>query len=97
MLAIFNRAEITAAPVYDIDQLMDDPHVIEREILLDLPDADLGHVAMHNVVPRLTATPGAIRSAAPRLGEHSTEILAGLGVTEERIGQLMKSKTISQG
>jgi crotonobetainyl-CoA:carnitine CoA-transferase CaiB-like acyl-CoA transferase len=97
VLAIFNRAEITAAPVYDIDQLMDDPHVIEREILLDLPDAELGHVAMHTVVPRLSATPGAIRSAAPRLGEHSLEILAGLGINEERIKQLQANKTIKQG
>jgi crotonobetainyl-CoA:carnitine CoA-transferase CaiB-like acyl-CoA transferase len=97
VLAIFNRAEITAAPVYDIDQLMDDPHVIEREILLDLPDAELGHVAMHTVVPRLSATPGAFRSAAPRLGEHSLEILAGLGINEERIKQLQANKTIKQG
>jgi crotonobetainyl-CoA:carnitine CoA-transferase CaiB-like acyl-CoA transferase len=97
VLAIFNQAEITAAPVYDIDQLMDDPHVIEREILLDLPDAELGHVAMHTVVPRLSATPGAIRSAAPRLGEHSLEILAGLGINEERIKQLQANKTIKQG
>ncbi len=96
VLALFNRAEITAAPVYDIDQLMDDPHVIEREILLDLPDAELGQVAMHNVVPRLTATPGAIRSPAPRLGEHSAEILAGLGVDAARFAALLARKIVGQ-
>ncbi|MCC6718191.1 MAG: CoA transferase [Acetobacteraceae bacterium] len=79
VLAIFEKAEITAAPVYDIDQLVADPHVAAREILVDLPDADLGHVAMHAVVPRLAATPGAIRTPAPRLGEHSAEILTRLG------------------
>lgn len=65
-------------------QLMDDPHVIEREILLDLPDAELGRVAMHNVIPRLADTPGAIRTPAPGLGEHSAAILAGLGVDAAR-------------
>ena len=79
VLAIFAAAEITAAPVYDIDQLIADPHVAEREILVELPDADLGHVAMHAVVPRLSDTPGAIRSPAPRLGEHSADILRELG------------------
>jgi crotonobetainyl-CoA:carnitine CoA-transferase CaiB-like acyl-CoA transferase len=97
VLAIFNAAEITAAPVYDIDQLMDDPHVIEREILLDLPDAELGQVAMHNVVPRLSATPGAIRSPAPRLGEHSAEILATLGVNPKGFTALVEKKITRQG
>lgn len=97
VLALFNRAEITAAPVYDIDQLMDDPHVIEREVLVNLPDAELGEIAMHNVVPRLGATPGAIRSPAPRLGEHSAEILRGLGVEEARIKSLTELRIIRQG
>jgi crotonobetainyl-CoA:carnitine CoA-transferase CaiB-like acyl-CoA transferase len=88
VLAIFAAAEITAAPVYDIDQLIDDAHVAEREILVELPDADLGHVAMHAVVPRLSATPGAIRTPAPRLGEHSAEILRRLGHDEAAIAAL---------
>jgi crotonobetainyl-CoA:carnitine CoA-transferase CaiB-like acyl-CoA transferase len=97
VLAIFNAAEITAAPVYDIDQLMEDPHVIDREILLDLPDAELGQVAMHSIVPRLTATPGAIRSPAPRLGEHSAEILATLGVNPKGFAALVEKKITRQG
>ncbi len=88
VLAIFAAAEITAAPVYDIDQLVADPHVIEREVLVEYPDAALGHVAMHNVVPRLSETPGAIRSAAPELGEHTGEILEALGVDATRRGAL---------
>lgn len=96
VMAIFEREQITAAPVYDIDQLMDDPHVIEREILLDLPDAELGQVAMHNVIPRLSDTPGAIRSAAPALGAQSREILAGLGVGEERFAGLVASGVVRQ-
>ena len=96
VLAIFEKAEITAAPVYDIDQLIDDPHVAEREILVELPDADLGHVAMHAVVPRLAATPGAIRTPAPRLGEHTDEVLRMLGRSEAEIERLRVAKAIKQ-
>jgi len=78
VMAIFQREEITAAPVYDVDQLLDDPHVIARAIISDLPDAEMGRVPMHAVVPRLGATPGAIRTPAPGLGEHTREVLAPL-------------------
>ena len=97
VLAIFEKAEITAAPVYDIDQLINDPHVAEREILVELPDADLGHVAMHAVVPRLAATPGAIRSPAPRLGEHTAEVLRMLGRDEAAIAALAASGGVKLG
>src|SRR5439155_16430321 len=56
-MEIFERAEVTAAPVYDIDQFMADPHVVAREILADLPDDEMGGVAMHNVIPRVSVTP----------------------------------------
>src|SRR5918911_3632973 len=43
-MGIFERAEVTAAPVYDIDQFMADPHVNAREILVDLPDDEIGQL-----------------------------------------------------
>ncbi len=97
VLAIFEQAEITAAPVYEIDQLIADPHVAEREILVELPDADLGHVAMHAVVPRLANTPGAIRTPAPNLGEHSAEILRQLGREEATIQELASNGAVKLG
>ncbi len=77
-MAVFEREEITAAPVYDVDQLLGDPHVIAREIFSDLPDADMERIPMHAVVPRLGRTPGAIRTPAPTLGQHTREVLAPL-------------------
>src|ERR1700724_2905518 len=79
-MEFFERAEVTAAPVYDIDQLTADPHVTAREILVDLPDAEMGRLPMHNVIPRLSATPGRLRRPAPALGEHTAEILGSLGL-----------------
>ncbi len=88
VMAIFEAAEITAAPVYDIDQLVADPHVVEREVLVDLPDAEMEQVTMHNVVPRLSATPGALRTPAPRLGQHTREILGAIGCDADRLAAL---------
>jgi crotonobetainyl-CoA:carnitine CoA-transferase CaiB-like acyl-CoA transferase len=97
VLAIFADAGITAAPVYDIDQLVADPHVVAREILVELPDADLGQVMMHNVVPRLSATPGAIRRPAPRLGQHTREVLAFLGRDAGEITALLANGVVGAG
>ena len=96
-MAIFRAAEVTASPVYDIDQLMDDPHVAARGILVDAPDADLGRVPMHNIIPRLSETPGALRHAAPRLGEHTREILYGLGCDAAKLAALAAAGTILEG
>jgi crotonobetainyl-CoA:carnitine CoA-transferase CaiB-like acyl-CoA transferase len=87
-LAVFEAAEVTAAPIYDIDQFVADPHVKEREILVGIPDADLGTVTVHNVIPRLSATPGALRRPAPALGEHTAEVLSRIGVAGADLAQL---------
>jgi formyl-CoA transferase len=77
-VAYFEEAEVTIGPIYDSAQILMDPHFIEREILADYPDRDMGLFPMHHVVPRLLGTPGAIRSPAPRLGQHNDEILSEL-------------------
>lgn len=69
-LAHFGALGVTVGPVLNVDKLMQDPHVRQREVLVDVPDAELGSLTMHNVFPRLSRTPGRIRTPAPRLGEH---------------------------
>jgi len=81
-LELFDAAGVTVGPVCTIADLLEHPFVREREVLISLPDRDMGEVPMHNVVPRLSASPGAIRSPAPRLGEHNAEILEALGRVE---------------
>ena len=93
-MEIFERAEVTAAPVYDIDQFMADPHVLAREILVDLPDDDLGRLPMHNVIPRLSATPGKLRRPAPGLGEHTAEILGQIGIDRSTLEALARDGVI---
>ena len=56
-MAIFEKAEVTATPVYEIDQLLDDPHVQERGVIVEAPDEEAGSVLMHNVIPRAVGNP----------------------------------------
>ena len=93
-LSVFEAAEVTAAPVYDIGQFITDPHVQARAIVTDLPDAQMGSVPMHAVVPRLSGTPGEIRYPAPALGEHNDAILGGLGFSAEALSDLRQRKVI---
>ncbi len=76
--AAFEAAGVPCAPVYAMDQLVEDPYVLERGALTEVEDRDLGAVPMHEIVPRLSGTPGTLRYPAPRLGEHTAEILAEL-------------------
>src|SRR4051812_25661826 len=70
-MGVFETAEVTANPVYEIDQLIDDPHVHGRGVLVEAPDEEAGSVLMHNIIPRLSETPGRFRLPAPSLGQHS--------------------------
>ncbi len=93
----FAAAEVTAAPVYDIDQFLADPHVIEREIVVDVPDQQTGQLTMHNIIPRLSETPGRLRSPAPSLGEHTAEILGQFGLDDTVLEDLAREGVIGLG
>lgn len=79
-LAHFDAAGVTIGPIMDTAMLEHDRYAIEREALIEVPDADMpgGWLPMHGLVPRLSGTPGVLARPAPRLGEHNEEILAPL-------------------
>jgi crotonobetainyl-CoA:carnitine CoA-transferase CaiB-like acyl-CoA transferase len=95
-MAIFEAAEVTANPVYEIDQLIEDPHVHGRGVLVEAPDEEAGSVLMHNIIPRLSGTPGRFRLPAPNLGQHSRSVLQSIGVGEERIDTLAAEGVIKE-
>jgi crotonobetainyl-CoA:carnitine CoA-transferase CaiB-like acyl-CoA transferase len=69
VLSRFREIEAPIAPVYSIDQIVQDEQYRARESVVEVPDEDLGTVLMQNVVPRLSLTPGSIRhSGRTRLG-----------------------------
>jgi crotonobetainyl-CoA:carnitine CoA-transferase CaiB-like acyl-CoA transferase len=78
-LAEMDQFGVTAAPVSDIAALIDSDYFRTRGVVVDGPDADGARpVPMHAVVPRLSETPGAIGRPAPRVGEHTREVLRPL-------------------
>ncbi|MFL6117945.1 MAG: CaiB/BaiF CoA transferase family protein [Catenulispora sp.] len=79
VVAEFERAEAAVAPVYEVDDVLADPHFAARGATVEIPDGELGSIRMQNVPFRLSATPGVVRSAGPRLGEHTAEVLGGPG------------------
>lgn len=96
-VAFFEAADVTIGPIYDTAQIMQDPHVIARELLADYPDPDMGAMPMHHVVPRLCGTPGSIRIPAPALGEHNGAVLAELGFSEQDIAALAEAGVLCEG
>jgi formyl-CoA transferase len=96
-LAFFDRYEVTVGPVYDISQIIEDPHVKAREMVVEYPDEDLGVIPMHGVVPPLSETPGVVRLPAPKLGQHNEEILTGLGLTKDDLARLAAEDVIYAG
>lgn len=93
----FEQAEVTIGPIYDVSQIVEDPHVIERELIADYPDADMGEFPMHHVVPRLSGTPGEIRTPAPHLGEHNRALLAEFGVDDKAYAELLAAGIACEG
>lgn len=74
-LTIFDEAGVTIGPVNDAQQVLEDFYVAERESLIEVDDAELGSLPMHNIVPRFSETPGQLRRPAPAVGEHNEEVL----------------------
>ncbi|TGN75999.1 CoA transferase [Bradyrhizobium yuanmingense] len=95
VLARFNAAQGTLAPIYSIDQIADDPQVKAREVITRVTDRDFGTVAMTNVVPRFTVDSARLRHAAGDVGQDNDEVYRDwLGLSDARIQQLTQRKVI---
>lgn len=88
-VAFFEKAQVTIGPIYDTPHLMEDPHVVARELVADYPNPEMGKIPMHHVVPRFLGTPGSIRTPAPVLGQHNAELLAEIGIAGQAFNDLV--------
>jgi len=93
-VAFFEQAEVTIGPIYDTAQILEDPHVIERQLLADYPDDEMGAFPMTHVVPRLLGTPGSVRTPAPKLGQHNRELL---GLDAGAYAELLRAGVVAEG
>ncbi len=70
--------QVPCGPVYAIDEIFEDPHYAARENILRMKDPRAGDLAVPNLVPRLSDTPGRVNWLGPELGSHNDEIYKGL-------------------
>lgn len=84
-LSTMRDAGATVGPIYSIADAFEDPHFRDREVFVDVEDADFGALPMHNIVPRLSQTPGGFFRPAPELGADGEAILAEAGFTPDAI------------
>jgi crotonobetainyl-CoA:carnitine CoA-transferase CaiB-like acyl-CoA transferase len=73
VISIIDAADAAIAPVYSMQQVVEDPHFIERESFTRVDG-----ILMQNLVARMSKTPGKINSVGPKLGEHTEEIVEEL-------------------
>ena len=86
----FSAADVTVGPVLDAADIPEHPYITDRGVLLRFPDPEMGSLPMHHVSPLLSATPGAIHSPAPALGEHTADLLAEAGYGASEIDALAR-------
>jgi len=95
VLAICESFQVPCGSVYSIDEIFEDPQYAARENIQYLKDAYGQEHAIPNLVPRLTDTPGKIRTLGPALGQHNEEVFGKrLGLSAARIAELVAKGVI---
>jgi crotonobetainyl-CoA:carnitine CoA-transferase CaiB-like acyl-CoA transferase len=79
------KADVCVGKVYDVEEVVRDPQVTHRQMIIEATHPVLGKVRQFGVAIKLSDTPGAVRSAAPLPGEHTESVLAGLGLAPAEI------------
>lgn len=91
-MAKLREADAAVAPIYDVSQIVEDPHFNHRGSVLSVADPDLGTIRMQGVFPNITNDPGAIRwTGVHEIGADTEEVLSSLQYTPEEI-EIMRSR-----
>lgn len=86
--------QVGFSPINDIADVFGDAHMLAREAIVNVPDAELGQVRMQNVVPRFSATPCTVRRAGPALGQDNDQVWLEHGFTVEQVSLMRERKVI---
>jgi formyl-CoA transferase len=77
--------------------MLEDPQFVARQSIVEVDHPVFGRVKMQNAFPKLSETPGSVRWPGPALGEHTREVLEGLGVDASRLADLAARKVTALG
>jgi len=94
VLLQMEKAEVPAGRIYSAADIAADPHFAARGMIEQVIAGDGAPLKVPGIVPKLSATPGAIRSPAPKLGEHTDEVLRELGYSEREMEELRSSNIL---
>lgn len=89
-IELFEANGIPAGPIYNFEELYQDEHVYDREMVKTVHHPTIGDLKLTGIPIKLSDTPGEILSPPPLLGQHSTEILQEIGYTLDEIEKLYK-------
>ncbi|NPC97649.1 CaiB/BaiF CoA-transferase family protein [Nocardioides sp. zg-DK7169] len=88
VVAAFTEAGAAIAPIYSAKEIVEDPHIRETEMLTEVEDRDFGPLLQHNVMWRMSETPGSIRFTGREHGEDTDAVLGELGLSAEELADL---------
>ncbi|MGH8420336.1 MAG: CaiB/BaiF CoA transferase family protein [Pseudomonas sp.] len=88
VLQSLEQAEVPAGRIYNVADIVADPHYQAREMILDAQLPGGAQVKMPGIVPKLSETPGSVNWQGPALGQHTDSVLGNLGLTAADIAQL---------
>jgi crotonobetainyl-CoA:carnitine CoA-transferase CaiB-like acyl-CoA transferase len=95
VLQMCEQAQVPCGPVYSIDEIFEDPQYAARGNILKMMDERVGELAIPNLVPKLSDTPGSVKWLGPALGAHNDEIYHGLlGMSADEIAILKENHVI---
>ncbi|WP_166140138.1 CaiB/BaiF CoA transferase family protein [Nocardioides ochotonae] len=90
----FTEAGAAIAPIYSAKEIVEDPHVRETQMLTEVEDRDFGPLLQHNVMWRMSETPGSIRFTGREHGEDTDAVLGELGLSAEELADLRSRSVI---
>jgi crotonobetainyl-CoA:carnitine CoA-transferase CaiB-like acyl-CoA transferase len=93
-VARFEKAQIAAGPIYEFDEVFEDPQARHLGVIAEMAQPGYGTVRMVNFPVRASATPARLTRPAPLLGEHTAEVLGELGFSAEDIARLRRDAVV---
>jgi formyl-CoA transferase len=97
VLAALDQAAVPAGRIYTVADIAADPHYLARGMLQEVQMDDGSRLAVPGIVPKLSATPGAHRRNAPRLGQDTDDVLRELGISPAQISELKRRGIVAGG
>ena len=91
VLAAMEAAEVPAGRIYTAADIAADPHYLARGMIEKITAGDGEALKVPGIIPKLSRTPGAIRTQAPKLGQHTDEVLHEIGYSEAEIARLREA------